>query len=80
MMSSDTTATHAGRVTTDGRGFVYVDGVKLCRIVDGRVELRDKSSHRAQRRGAVFVSVPVHDLCTYLTDAAAVPPESESDK
>ena len=56
-------------ITTDARGFVYIDGVKICqRLIslgkDGDPVLRfyDKCRRRASQRGTPFVDVGASEL------------------
>ena len=56
-------------ITTDARGFVYIDGVKICqRIVslgkggDPVLRFYDKCRRRAHQRGTPFVDVGADEL------------------
>ena len=60
-------------ITTDARGFVYIDGVKICQRVislgkDGDPILRfyDKCRRRASQRGTPFVDVGASELVKAL--------------
>ncbi|RME71553.1 MAG: hypothetical protein D6784_14995 [Chloroflexi bacterium] len=48
----------------DSRGFVYADGVKICRLDPQRQALcfYDKDRRRAERRGSREVNVPIQAL------------------
>lgn len=56
------------RVVVDERQFVYVDGVKVCRIDKGRSVLRfyDKNKLRSAERGSDCVEIPLAEFALGL--------------
>lgn len=62
------------RVKRDARGFLYVDGVKICRVTpEGGLEFFDKDRRRAAQRGANCVQITIVELA-----AVVVPPETNN--
>lgn len=59
----------------DSKGFVIVDGVKICRAVreGGEVVIVgwDKNCHRATERGSREVSVALNDLAKAVGDGSS---------
>jgi hypothetical protein len=53
-----------GNVTVDGRGFVWVDGVKVCRYVAERGTLAfiDRDRRRCSERGGREVEVGIEEI------------------
>lgn len=49
-------------IEVDSRGFLVIDGIKLCRVVGGRLELKDKDGRRSRERGSAYVLVSMEDL------------------
>jgi len=51
-------------INIDRRGFVYVDGIRVCRLIPSRGTLQfcDRNRQRSQRRGTRFVEVKLEDF------------------
>lgn len=50
-----------GNLFVNERGFVYADGSKICRLVDGQLEFLHKGAGDSRKRGEV-VRVAAEDL------------------
>lgn len=45
-------------VNIDSRGFLRIDGIKVCRVTDeGLLEFKDKDGRRSRTRGSAYVTV-----------------------
>lgn len=54
-----------GNVTIDGRGFVSIDGVKVCRLTEnGRLQFCDKDKRRSEVRGTRYVEISAEKLAS----------------
>ncbi len=49
----------ANNLRIDSQGFVYVEGVKICRVRDGVLFFLDKDKRRIARRGSDQVPVAI---------------------
>lgn len=55
-------------MSKDARGFVYVGGVKICRLHEGRIEVLDKNRVRCAKRGTDTVTVRASDFVQALSE------------
>lgn len=44
-------------VVINSNGFLVVDGVKVCKVVNGNLEFKDRDRRRSQQRGSDTVTV-----------------------
>lgn len=59
------------QVTVDNKGFVVVDGVKVCKVTrDGKLQFCDKDRLRSQQRGTRFVEVSPDTLASVARNSS----------
>lgn len=67
--------------------FVIVDNVKICKVVDGKLQFKDKDRRRASERGTPYVEVGIQELSqivnanseqTRTTPQSQIPPQVDS--
>ena len=51
-----------GRVVVNNRQFLEIDGVPVCKVVDGRLQFCDKDRRRSAERGTRFVEITAQEL------------------
>jgi hypothetical protein len=52
-----------GRIQIDGRKFLVIDGLKVCKVTAaGLLEFKDKSADRSQERGSRFIYVSLEEI------------------
>jgi len=53
-------------LSIDEYGFVYISGLKICRIASGYIEFFDRNKRRSEKRGSSFVYVTSIQLYSFL--------------